>query len=71
MSYSVDELIMDLNNRVEWNEINKKCIAVGLEAKNIPEERRKEFKAAYDKYCNVKYKAGEIPPIHEEIARKK
>lgn len=71
MKYSIDELISDLNNRIEWNKISEKCIAAGLTAKNIPEEKRQEFKKAYDKYFNVKYQIDEEPPIHVEVPRKK
>lgn len=70
MNYSIDELIADLNNRVEWNKISEKCVMAGLTVKKIPEEKRQEFKKAYDEYFNIK-EHDKIPSVHIDIPRKK
>lgn len=65
--HSVDELIDDLNQKKSLEYIQEKYKDSGIDLRKLGTEKAKEFREAYAKYCNVKYKIDEQPPIHEEI----
>lgn len=71
MRYTIDDLIHDLNEKMRLDHIQEKYKDSNIDLKALEPETAKKFKVAYDQYCNVKYKEGENPPIHEDIARKK
>lgn len=70
MKYTVDDLILDLNNRTNWTLIQKKYNEAGLDIKQFSKEEAEKFRKAFNKYTNAKY-FDELPPIHIEVPRKK